>query len=646
MSAAKHISNHHGLNRPGIGVKGCYWLYILLLSVAVLWGCVPQPNPDQQTADFIKEHSKGATDGSTAKQDDTATVDQLPIRYQRPSYLLSTPIGGGRGANTDLSIPVGARITPNGPKPLRLVMQELAKLKSMNISWANDVDQESLVHVTIMPEEDFFEAIDNVLRQLDYFHEVEGNTIVISHKLTKKFHVAMPFMSSSYSTSVGGDVLGNTEGTNMSGTLNLNSNENKFDIWTNIEKNMDKILEIWSVPPPPVAMAVATTSDQGAYAPATTAETPAATSTVNSGHSGLGYYTIDRPIGLITVTAPRSLLEKIENYLNNLTGEIYRQVSIEAKIIEVTLSSDNTTGLDWSSLLNTSIGATLDTGIFRPDTASSKLTTTTLHNETSGSTSLTGPDSSLTITGPDSSMAITATGATVSGPDSTVTTTGPNSSITVVGPNQAMTRATDTVMQSGSMLAQKFVTITPINFNMLIDAMKEQGHVEVLSNPRISVMNGQPAMISVGENVTYIKSVSSTTDKDTGTISYTVTPDSVMSGLGMGVIATIMDDNQIILSLTPVTSSLTQPIEYRAFGTNQVGLPKVNLREMNTVVRVKDGEMLIVGGLTDTAATYNNNAVAGLGSLPGPFGKLFKRDGTASRKKELIILLRPRILSM
>jgi type II secretory pathway component GspD/PulD (secretin) len=54
----------------------------------------------------------------------------------------------------------------------------------------------------------------------------------------------------------------------------------------------------------------------------------------------------------------------------------------------------------------------------------------------------------------------------------------------------------------------------------------------------------------------------------------------------------------------------------------------------------------VVGGLTDTAATYNNNGVAGLGSMPGPFGKLFKRDGTASRKKELIILLRPQIISL
>jgi len=554
------------------------WAWALMVAIGLL-GCVPQQgaSSEQQTAAFVAEHTKGAVDGNTGKTQPAAGQNQLPVRYQAPSYQLASSASSQNAS--DVAIPVGAKIAPAGPKPLRMVMQELAKLKSMNISWANDVDQEALVHVTIMPEEDFFEAIDNVLRQLDYFHEMQGNTIVVRHKETKKFHVSMPFMSSTYSTGVGGDVLGNTQGSNMSGTLNLNSSENKFDIWTNIEKNLDKILEIWSVPPPPVAATPAAaspaTTQAAAAAPAAAPASPvagaapAASGAANSGHSGLGYYTIDRPIGLITVTAPRSLLGKIESYLNNLRGEIYRQVSIEAKIIEVTLSSDNTTGLDWSAL-SSSLGLNVNL----------------------------------------QSISLTHGGALQTDHDATL------------------------------------LSFNPTNFNVLIDAIKKQGHVEVLSNPKISVMNGQPAMISVGENVTYIKSVSSVRDKDTGEITYTIEPDSVMSGLGMGVIATLMEKDEIVLSLTPVTSSLTQPIEYKSIGTNQVGLPKVNLREMSTMVRVKDGEMLVVGGLTDSASTYKNDAVAGLGAIPGPMGKLFRKDGTDTLKKELIILMRPKIISM
>lgn len=566
--AAKHLHNR-GLSKSGV----VSWICALVF-VASLCGCVPQPTPEDQAAAFIAEHTKEAVDGGAVKQpNDVSTPQQLPVRYQNPSYSLKSPVGLESGANSELSTPVGAKITPVGPKPLRLVIQELAKLKGMNISWANDVDKDSLVQVTIMPEEDFFEAIDNVLRQLDYSHEMQGNTIVIKHKETKKFHIAMPFMASSYSTGVGGDVLGNTEGSNMTGNLNLNSSENKFDIWKNIEANLDKILEIWSVPPPPV-VAVAAPANTGAAAgtPPPADAAPAAAPqapTENSGHSGLGYYTIDRPIGLVTVTAPPSLLEKVENYINNLKGEIYRQVSIEAKIVEVTLSNDNTTGLDWSAL-SSQVGLNFNfSGI----------------NLTQGSTFVNQPDNSM-------------------------------------------------------------ITLTPPAFNVMIDAMKKQGTVEVLSNPKLSVMNGQPAMISVGENVTYVKSVDSTTDGTTGSVTYTITPDSVMSGLGMGVIATILDDEQIILNLTPVTSSLTQPIEYKTIGGSQVGLPKVNLRELSTMVRVQSGEMLVVGGLTDTRSTYNNDSLVGLGQIPNPLGKLFRKDGTDRIKKELIILLRPQIISL
>ena len=565
-------------NNCGLKTLGKVFSMLTLLMLALVCGCAPQPMAEQQAAAFIAEHSQGVNDGAVVKQKkEAATAEQLPVRYQSPSYMLKSQPGNGANASSDLATPVGVKIAPAGPKPLRLVIQELAKLKGMNISWANDVDKESLVYVTIMPEEDFFEAIDNLLRQLDYFHEMQDNTIVIKHKETKKFHIAMPFMSSSYSTAVGGDVLGNTEGSNMSGKLNLNSNENKFDIWANIEGNLNKILDIWSVPPPPV-VATATTQATGitpATAPSATPATSSGTSPIvtsspeNSGHSGLGYYTIDRPIGLVTVTAPRSMLEKIENYLTNLKSEIYRQVSIEAKIIEVTLSNDNTTGLDWSKL-SSQVGLAFNfTGI----------------NLSQGGRFNTDHDASM-------------------------------------------------------------VTLTPTGFNVMIDAMMEQGHVEVLSNPKLSVMNGQPAMISVGENVTYVKSVASSTDSTTGVVTNTITPDSVMSGLGMGVIATILDDNQIILNLTPVTSSLTQPIEYITVGTSQLGLPKVNLREMSTMVRVKNGEMLVVGGLTDTRSVYNNDSVVGLGELPGVVGKLFKRDGTGKTKKELIILLRPLIISL
>ncbi|MFW8599915.1 pilus (MSHA type) biogenesis protein MshL [Desulfobacterota bacterium M19] len=539
-------------------------VFLSILSLAALFfitACVATPPPEKVAAKFMAEQTRGAVKNNV-KAEKSAAVYKLPARYQKPSYVLDTTDTMPDQAHR-MVIPVGARITPATPKPLRLVMQELAKLKSMNVSWASDVDKGALVNVTIMPEEDFFEAINNLLRQLDYFSVIQGNTIIIKHKATKRFHIAMPFMGTTYSTGIGGDVLGSTEGSNMSGTLNMASKENKFDIWKNIRTNLDKILEIWSAPPPtsqtPVTTA-ATPSSGNTAAPA--AQPAPVAATVPAPDAGKGYYTIDQPIGLITVTAPPSLLKKVSSYLDNLRHELYRQISIEAKIVEVTLTKDDTTGINWNDLLSTSFGFNVNW--------------------------------------------------------------------------QKM---------SSSSTSGQFLTIDNKSFSLILDAMKQQGHVEVLSSPKISVMNGQPAMLSVGQNVKYVDSVSSTTDGTTGSVTYTVNTASVMSGLGMGVVATIGDNNEIILSLTPVTSQLSEPIEYKIFGANQVGLPKVSLREMNTIVRVKSGEMLVVGGLIDNSSSYSDNHVSGLGKIPG-IGKLFRNNGTVVSKKELVILLRPRIISM
>ncbi|HFQ80268.1 MAG TPA: pilus (MSHA type) biogenesis protein MshL, partial [Desulfobacterales bacterium] len=340
----------------------------------------------------------------------------------------------------------------------------------------------------------------------------------------------------------------------------------------NIRTNLDKILEIWSAPPPTTSVSTASLATLAAGSPGTGSAaarpviqlTPAANTPAPAPapDAGKGYYTIDQPIGLITVTAPPSLLKKVSSYLDNLRHELYRQISIEAKIVEVTLTKDDTTGINWNDLLSSSFGFNVD---FQ--------------------------------------------------------------------------------QMSSSSTHGQFLTIDNKSFSLILDAMKQQGHVEVLSSPKISVMNGQPAMISVGQNVKYVDSVSSTTDGTTGSVTYTVNTASVMSGLGMGVVATIGDNNEVILSLTPVTSQLSEPIEYKVFGSNQVGLPKVSLREMNTIVRVKSGEMLVVGGLIDNSSSYSDNHVSGLGKIPG-IGKLFRNDGTVLSKKELVILLRPRIISM
>lgn len=525
--------------------------FIALTTALLLISCAPQ-NPVP----------KPATEYAGVSQEKPSDSAGLPVRYQTPNYSVK-PLSSASefGNSEDSVVPVGADFTSTVPISLRDIMKQLAQIKGMNISWANDVDQTATVDVNIRAEEDFFKSISNLLRQLDYFLEVRGNTLVIMHKAVRKYHIAMPFVATKFSSGVGGDVLGSSgQAGNMQGKLELTSEGNEFDIWKNIQENLDKVLEIWetptpkATPPPPSASGQQQTAEKAAPAP-------------SRPPIGKGYYTIDKPIGLITVTAPPSLLDKIDSYINNLKAELYRQVVIEAKIVEVTLDEDNTSGINWDDLLS---GANFD---FNLDFQKFSPTGTSTYGQ--------------------------------------------------------------------------FLTLNNKSFSLFLDAVKSQGTTNVIANPKISVMNGQPAMINIGENVTYIDSVTSTINASGGTpiVTYSVNTGTILSGVVLSVVPTIMENNEIILSLAPVTSQLQEPIQYIGFGNNnQVGLPRVNIREMSTMVRLKDQEMLVVGGLIDNSDTEKEDKIHGLGDIPG-LGKLFGSGGKVKKHKELVIFLKPRIVS-
>jgi general secretion pathway protein D/MSHA biogenesis protein MshL len=517
---------------------------------------------------------------AATKQAENLEAGRLPVRFQKPAYMLGDTSAQniGAGGAEGLTIPVGADISSNtGPVALRDIMKRLAALKGMNISWASDVDQMAMVDVDIRAEDDFFKSLDNILRQKDYFHEVQGNTIVVKYRETRKFHVAMPFLKSSYNTGVGGDVLGGSVASSgLKGNIQLTSEKNDFDIWENVRKNLDQILDIWEeTVPPPAPAATGSAAQTGGYAqpPAATPPAPAAATTKRNVQAGKGYYSIDKPIGLITVTAPRPLVEKIAVYLENLKKELYRQISIEAKIVEVSIDNTESRGIDWTNFLS-----------------------------------------------------------------------GKNIDFTLFGPNGIIYDAAEA--NSGGRVVSKIALAAGANpFSLALNFLDTQGDTNVLANPKLSIMNGQPGLITAGDSVKYIDKVESRVDGTTGAVTYTVTTATLMSGIGMSVIGTIMDNDEIILTLTPVTSKLEgNEVEYISGWGGVIGVPRIKLREMNTTVRIKSGQVMVVGGLID-------NAESGIGSTKVPFlgdipilGKLFSHSAKSTKKSELVIMLQPKIL--
>lgn len=490
----------------------------------------------------------------------------LPVRYQVSEYRIDSESIDTFSNDETPSLRVGASIrSTRGPQPLWDILKRLAALKKMNVSWASDVDQNVLVDVDISANDDFYDSIDNLLRQVDYFHQMKGNTIVVKYKETRRFHIAMPFTTQTYKTGAGGNVLGSDDtSNNIDGTIELKSSGNEFDIWKNIQANMDAILGTWNTSTSESEEITTAQKVNSSDKELDTAETQVATRQISSGGS---MYIIDKPIGMVTVTAPRPLLDRLETYFDALRNELYKQIIIEAKIIEIQLNDSSSIGINWSSVLkNFSVSGTVE---FAGDTGQ-------------------------------------------------------------IYPFQ------DRFVSK--------VTLDTQDFSLFLNALQEQGDTKVLSNPKISVMNGQPALITVGQNVTYVDSIESEVDSDTGTTSYTVETERILSGVGMALTATVLGKDHIIMNLVPVTSELETPIEYLTVGSDggQVGLPVVNVREMSTTVRMKSGEVLVIGGLISNTDDTTGEFAPVLGDIP-LVKYLFGYEEKVSSKRELIILLKARI---
>jgi MSHA type pilus biogenesis protein MshL len=187
-----------------------------------------------------------------------------------------------------------------------------------------------------------------------------------------------------------------------------------------------------------------------------------------------------------------------------------------------------------------------------------------------------------------------------------------------------------------------------INFSFLLKALQEQGDVSTLSNPRINIMNGQTALLSVGRNTSFISKVETTTSSGTPpTTTFTVETNSVLSGIIFGIVPYINSNGEITLTITPILSNLVE-LDKKTIGTGdssiEIKLPTVDLRELSTTVKVLDGQMIIIGGLIDNQEELEEQKVPILGDIP-ILGALFKSVDKAAEKKELVIMLIPRLVS-
>ncbi len=189
------------------------------------------------------------------------------------------------------------------------------------------------------------------------------------------------------------------------------------------------------------------------------------------------------------------------------------------------------------------------------------------------------------------------------------------------------------------------------NTNTLLTALKTQGEVKTLSNPRINVMNGQTALLSVGRNTNYIAKVTSTTTTTAGsapTVTYSVETGNVLSGIMLGLAPYINNKGEISLTVTPIISHLVELADATIGGDpeNQITIkvPTVDLRELSTTVKVRNGEMIVIGGLISNSQQQKDEKVPLLGDIPW-FGSLFTRRDNQDKRSELVVILQPYLIN-
>jgi MSHA biogenesis protein MshL len=296
--------------------------------------------------------------------------------------------------------------------------------------------------------------------------------------------------------------------------------------------------------------------------------------------------------GTVFAKAMPDELRAVGDYLEQIHKSASREVVLEAKIIEVTLNDGFQAGINWAAVQQVN-GNTFSGG------------------QLSGGGQL---DRNPPFSGP------------IGGRDVTV---GPGNPITSF-PTQTLGAAFAIALDIG-------------DFNAFVELLQVQGDTRVLSSPRVATLNNQKAVIKAGTDEFFVTDVSSNTVTGTAaSTSRNVTLTPFFSGIALDVTPQISASGEVILHIHPTVSDVTdQTKQITVSGqTDELPLAFSEVRESDSVVKAKSGQIIAIGGLMRNSSNKRNFATPVLGSIPG-LKKLFGSTREVETKTELVILLRP-----
>jgi MSHA biogenesis protein MshL len=299
--------------------------------------------------------------------------------------------------------------------------------------------------------------------------------------------------------------------------------------------------------------------------------------------------------GLVVARAMTSELRAVESYLRTLQANLTRQVILEAKIVEVGLNENFQAGINWNVISTDSDGNSSAVGQFGG-------------------------------AGVFDDGANTSSGAPIT-VDPTTGAMGVPVSPTAIG------GAITAVLGIG-------------DFNAVIEMLQGQGDVQVLSSPRVATVNNQKAIIKVGSDeffVTKVTSNATNTGAGGATTSRSVEFTPFFSGIALDVTPQIDESGIVTLHVHPTVSEVRDDVKQLEFGageTETFPLALSSVREADSIVRARSGQIIVIGGLMQESNRDDRFGVPLLSRLP-LIGFLFRQTRVSSRKSELVILLKP-----
>lgn len=186
------------------------------------------------------------------------------------------------------------------------------------------------------------------------------------------------------------------------------------------------------------------------------------------------------------------------------------------------------------------------------------------------------------------------------------------------------------------------------NLDIKLDLLETFGTAKILSSPRLSVLNNQTAMLKVVEEVVYFLVDASTTEygnSDREKITATTTPQSVSVGMVMALTAQVSEGGEIVLNVRPTISSISgfKDDPNPSLGNIPNRVPQIRTREIESVLRLRSGEIAVLGGLMEDKVDYDTGRIPLLGRFP-LLGEAFTHRDNAVRRTELVIFLRPTVI--